>query len=67
MLFEVRVNEDGDIYVTKVYRKPLYPTLLYLSSYDELKKTLEDYGADRIEEDVREVERAEMVEEVRCW
>ncbi len=67
MLFEINVNTDGQIYVTKVYKKPDYATLTYLSSYDELRKALKDCGADRIEEDVKEIEKAEMMEEVRCW
>lgn len=67
MLFEINVYGDGQIYVTKVHRKPQYHTLIYLDSYDELREVLKDYGANSIEEDIRNIEKAEMMEEVRCW
>lgn len=67
MLYQIKVYEDGDVYVTKKKQKPPFATLLYLDSIEEVRRELKDYDVRQLDEDIAEIEKAGYNEEVRCY
>jgi hypothetical protein len=67
MFYEIKVDDDGDIFVTKLPKKPSCSPNLVKDSLAAIRAELEDYGARRIEEDIAEIEAAGLHEEVRCY
>lgn len=67
MFYKIQVYDDGDVYVTKVLQKDPCGSYLYFEELGRLRKELVDYGSNEVDEDISDIERAEMGEEVRCW
>jgi hypothetical protein len=67
MLYKIQVYDDGDVYVTKVPKRDPYGLYLYFEDLDSLRRELIDYWLQEADEDLSEIERAEMGEEVRCY
>jgi hypothetical protein len=67
MVLEIEVFDDGDIFVTKRHKMPQLPTLLYFTTYEELKKELISYEVRDIDEDIKSIKDAEFNEAVRCY
>lgn len=67
MFYKIQVYDDGDVYVTKVQKKDPYGMYLYFEDPDSLRRELVDYWLREVDEDIRDIERAEVGEEVRCY
>jgi hypothetical protein len=67
MLYKIQVYDDGDVFVTKVPKKDPYGLYLYFEDLDSLRSELIEYWLQDVEEDIREIERAVVGEEVRCY
>jgi hypothetical protein len=54
-------------YVTKVPKKDPYGLYLYFEDLESLRRELIEYWLQDVDEDLREIERAVVGEEVRCY
>ncbi len=67
MFYKIQVYDDGDVYVTKVMHRDPNGLYLYFKDLDSLRTELVEYWLNELDEDIREIEHAEMGEEVRCY
>ncbi len=67
MIYKIEVNDDGEIFVTKIKNVPAYNTYLIVNTMDDVCKQLKDYGAADIVQDIKDIEAAKMYEEVQCY
>ena len=65
--YKIQVYDDGDVYVTETLNKEDWVTYLYRDTIDEMRKEFIDYDVQELEEDIKEIENAEINQEVRCY